>query len=47
MKERSVSQMTTATHAEPATGAVDSPARRILILRTRLAGVRYNAAPFT
>ncbi|MEX2499689.1 MAG: HIRAN domain-containing protein [Wenzhouxiangellaceae bacterium] len=45
MNKHSASQMTTAAHAEPATGAVDTPARRILILRTRLAGVRFHAEP--
>jgi len=47
MNKHSASQMTTAAHAEPATGAVDSPARRILILRTRLAGVRFHVDPET
>jgi len=47
MNEHSASQMTTAAHAGPVTGPGDAGARRILILRTRLAGVRFHIDPET
>jgi len=45
MNEPSALQITTAAHAGPVTGPGHAAARRILILRTRLAGVRFHAEP--
>lgn len=43
MDRRNALQTLTVAHADPPTGGVS--ARRILILRTRLAGVRFHAEP--
>lgn len=45
MERPNALQKPTATHSNPATDAGDAPVRRILILRTRLAGVRFHAEP--